>query len=91
MYLFFRTGIVHLTGYLTPEEPLEDEAEFSDDPADSSYMEEEEESSEESSEEESDEEDSDEGRKSLPNSANTICTKLTNRHRLKCRLSYPIG
>ena len=51
-----------MTGYLTPEEPLEDEAEFSDDPADSSYMEEEE-SSEESSEEKSDEEDSDEGRK----------------------------
>ena len=62
VYLFVRTGIVHLTGYLTPEEPLEDEAEFSDDPADSSYMEEEE-SSEENSEEESDEEDSDEGKK----------------------------
>ena len=54
---------MHLTGFLTPEEPLEDKTNFSDDETDSSYVEEDEESSEESSEEESDEEDSDEGRK----------------------------
>ena len=58
------TGIVHLTGFLTPEEPLEEETEFSDDEADSSYVGEEESSEEESSEEEEEsdeEEDSDEG------------------------------
>ena len=68
------TGIVHLTGFLTPEEPLEEETEFSDDEADSSYVEEEESSEEERSEEEEsdEEEDSDEGIAISPESSQDL-------------------
>ena len=68
MDIFLFSGVVHLTGYLVEDAPMEDDSLLGSDDSDASYMEGEEENSDDSDEEEdnsSEEEESDAGNSDL--------------------------